>query len=160
MPIRRCHRRQLVAERVGLRDGVDARAIGGVHRMQRLDREGHAIDRACSSNSPMPSRTISPRALQITRNDATAPVLRQAADDEDEATCAERQRLVDRTPIVVPGGAASLAVRRRQTSRRAQSGHRQTGVANSLRRVGETGRRDLIAPRCDASNAVTMANRR
>ena len=82
---------------------------------------------------------------------------RQAADDEDQALRAERQRLVDGAAVVVQRRAPALAIRRRKHPAAAIAGDREPGVADAQRRVLESRRGDLVAPRRDAANAVPRA---
>ena len=86
---------KLVADVERLLERVDARALGGLHGMQRLDRERH------------------PRFPRLRKNhgDAIAHLLAgaaqilgargQPADDEDQTSRAELVRLLDRAPVVV-----------------------------------------------------------
>src|SRR5450631_417841 len=114
-----------------MRHGVDAGAIGGVHRMQRLDRERHT------------------RGMRV---------FTQLADAEHEARRAEFQSFVDGTFVVIERGAASRAVGGRKHAAATIAGEAQTRVANVLRRFLETRCRDLIAPWRYVANAVVRAS--
>ena len=93
--------RQLIAQRVGLRERVHARAISSVHRVQRLDRERHPCRLRVLQQFADAIAHHFACAAQVFRDDAAAAILGQAADDQDEATRAERQRLIDRAPVVI-----------------------------------------------------------
>ncbi len=114
-------RSQLVAEIVGVLHRVHAGALGGVHRVQRLDRERHArAARVVEELADAVAHHFA-RAGEILRFDRAGAILRQPADDEDQASRAERERLVDRAPVVVLRRAPAFAVRRPGTSRRGNS---------------------------------------
>jgi len=82
---------------------------------------------------------------------------RQTADDQDQAGGAERERLVDRPPVVVECCAPAFAIDRGEHPAAAVAGYRETGIADAQRRVLQSCRRDLVAPWGDAANTVARA---
>ena len=94
-----------------MRQRVHAGAVGGVHRVQRLDRQRHA-GRARVVEQLGDAVAHLARAPAMSFEPAPVGVLRQAADDEHEARRAERQRLVDGAAIVVARRGAARGVGR------------------------------------------------
>ena len=84
---------------------VDAGAVGGVHRMQRLDRERHADVLRVLERRGDAVADVAARREQVLRLRRAGERARQAADDEDEARRPELPGLVDRAPVVVERGA-------------------------------------------------------
>ena len=105
---------QLVAQVVGVRQRVDARAVGGVHRMQRLDRQRHARRARVFEQLADAVAHHLARAAEVLANDAAVAVLGQAADDQHQAGRPQRQRLVDGALVVVERSASAGAVGRRE----------------------------------------------
>ena len=151
-------RAQLVAQIVGVLHRVHARAVGGVHRVQRLDRERHARRARVAEELADAVAHHFARAGEILRFDGAGAILRQPAHDEYQAARAQGERLVDRAPVVVLRRAPAFAVRGREHSAAAIAGDRESGVAYAPRRVLQPGGRHLVAPRRDAANAVAGAS--
>ena len=107
---------ELVAEIVRLRERVHAGAVGGIHGMQRLDRQRHARLPRVGQERANASRTCD-RAPARSRES-----LRQPSHHEDEALRADRGRLVNRAPIVVERGAPPGLVGGRKHAAAAQAG--------------------------------------
>ena len=87
---------QLVAEIVGVRERVHAGAVGGVHRMQRLDRERHAGLRAHGAAAPRAVAHLLARAGDVAASPSAArPTI------EHEALRADGGGFVDGAAVVV-----------------------------------------------------------
>ena len=106
---------QLVAQVVGVREGVHAGAVGGKHRMQRLDRQRHLCLPRIGQERGQRVADLASGVIDVAR------AFRQAADDENEALRADRGGFVDRAPVIVERGASSCRRRRRETCRRGTS---------------------------------------
>ena len=132
-----------VADVERLAERVHAGAVGGIHRMQRLDRERRRRRRSHSRAArAIASSTCVARARDVLRRRRAGPrELRQAADDEDQARRAERRRLVDGAAIVVEHLGVG-ATRRPGTCRRGNS------------RKGESRRRERL---CTARSRPTAS---
>src|ERR1700741_5168677 len=134
-----------VAQVEGLLERIDARALGGLHRVQRLDRERHAgfscfgQDRRDSvfNLGSCTAKGFSPR--------------RQAAHDQDQALRIQLVRLLDRAPVVV------APVLRREEAATAQAGHDEVFLPNRSLGFRKTHLCDLISPGRDAADAVARA---
>jgi hypothetical protein len=143
--------RELVAQVERLRQGVDAGAVGRVHRVHRLDRDRHAARARVVEDRAEAVADHVARAAQILR------ALREPARDDDEAPRLDRRGLVDRAQVVVDRGLAAFAVGRREESAAAQAGHRQAVVAKNARGFLCADLRQLVAPRTDAADVVPAA---
>ena len=105
----------------------------------------------------MPSSTCGVGGRQVLRRRRARPrELRQAADDEDKAGRAERRRLVDRAPVVVPRLLAVRAVGREHAAA-AVAGELEPRVLHGAHGAVEPDRRDLVAPGRDRAHAVPGA---
>ena len=133
---------QLVAEVVGLRERVHAGAVGGEHRMQRLDRERHACLPRIGQQRGEPSRTCRARVGDVAR------ALRQPADHEDEALRADGGGFVDGAAVVVERRAAPGVVGGGKHAAAAKAGD------------GHPVRADELAPRARAAGLHDVAPRR
>ena len=125
--------------------------------MLRLDGERHAGGTRVVQQCADPVAHHFARAGEILVDDRAAAILRQAADREDEAARAEFAGFVDGAAVVVLRRAPAAAIGRGEHAAAAQARHDESGVAKSARRIGKAGRRDLVAPRRDAANAVARA---
>ena len=103
---------QLVAEIVGVRERVHAGAVGGEHRMQRLDRQRYLCLPRIGQERGERVADLASRVGDVAR------AFRQAADHENEALRADRGGFVDGAAVVVERGAPSCRRRRRETCRR------------------------------------------
>lgn len=92
---------QLAGDIERLVDRVHAGAVGCVHRVQRLDGERHTRRTGMRQHGRDAVGDHLARARQV------AGRARQAADDEDEAICAEFGGLVDGAEVVVDIGLAA-----------------------------------------------------
>ena len=84
----------------------------------------------------------------------TVAVLRQTADDENEAGRTERQRLVDRALVVVERSFTAGTVGGGEHAAAAIARKRHTGVAKALRGFLQARRRDLVAPGREPADAM------
>ena len=139
---------QYIAEVVGLRERVHAGAVGGEHRMQRLDRERYLL--AAHRAGARPAR----RAPAGARRDV-ARTFRQSADHENEALRADRGGFVDARrlsssaarPGVIGGG--NMPPRQRPVTSSVR--------ADELGRTLEAAGLHDVAPRRDRGNAGSGA---
>ncbi len=119
-----------------LRQRVHAGAVGGVHRVQRLDRERHAAGARVLEQLADAVAHLLARAGEVLR--AMRPA-RPSAGRRPPApgTAPRRPRLVDRAPVVVERRAPALAVGGREHAAAAIAGDGEAGVADAPRRVLE-----------------------
>ena len=103
-----------------------AGAIGAVHGMQRLERQGDAGCSGVLEQQAGAFQHLGARACQVLRT------LRQPAHDHDKAGCSQLGGLVDGPAIVLDVGLERRAVRRRDVGAAAISAHLQPGVADAL----------------------------
>src|SRR5258708_9203347 len=133
-----------VAEIVGLGQRVDASAVGGVHRVERLDGQLHAGL----------SRVRQQRGDAVADDPAGAgDVARaggEAADDEHQALRADRRRLLDGAAVVV-----ACAVARAEHAAAAEAGDGHAVIGEDARRLGNAAFGEAIAPWRDGADAVT-----
>ena len=93
-----------VAEIERLLERVDAGAVGGVHRMERLDRERHADAPGVLERRRDAVAHVAPRREQVLRLRRAGEGAGQAADDEHQARRVQHFRFVDGAPVVVERG--------------------------------------------------------
>ena len=149
---------QLVAEIVGVLHRVHARAVGRVHRMQRLDRERHARGARVARSSPMPSRTISRAPARSF--DSIVP----SRFFGSPPTTSTRHRAPSASASSTARRLSSCAARRPSRSERREhpaaaiAGDRESGIPDAPRRVLQAGGRHLVSPGRDAADAVAGAS--
>ena len=150
-------RSQFVAKIVRMPHCIDAGAVRGVHRMQRLDCKRHRGGPGVFEELSDPVAYHFPCAGHVLGNDATVAILRQTADDEHEAGRTERQRLVDRALVVVERCLAAGAIHGGEHTATTITRQRETGVAKALRGLLEARRRHLVAPGRDPADTTARA---
>ena len=131
---------QFVAEVVRLRERVHAGAVGGVHGMQRLDRERHARLPRVRQKRVQCLAHLAARAVKIAR------AFRQAADHEHEALRADRGGFVDGAAVVVDRGAAGGFIGGRKHAAAAEPGDGHVMRADELSRPLGPARLHDVAP--------------
>ena len=137
--------------------GVHAGAVGGIDRMQRLDRQRHVCRRA---HSPA-SRRCRPRPAPARRRypwTARCPAANIAAGRRPPARCRARRAPSPRRPrggcrrapraMRGVGGEHAAAAIARQL---------QPGIAHRARRAVEADGGDLVAPGIDGADAMARA---
>jgi hypothetical protein len=136
---------------------VHTGALGGGHRMQRLDRQRHSGRAGIFEKLRDAVFDLRVRGGDIlARRAAGTGILREAPRDQHETRCAQRLRFIHRAAVVV---ARLDPVDRvgREHAAAAISGKRKPGVADCLGGALDPGRRNLIAPGVDRANAVPRA---
>ena len=138
---------QLVAEIVGMREGVHAGAVGGEHRMQWLDRERHVC-------LPRMGQERSERVAHLpARVGDVAGALRQSADHEDEALRADGGGFVDCAAVVVERRAPPGVIGGGKHAAAAKAGDGHPVRADEFCRALETAGLHDVAPGRDRGNA-------
>ncbi len=138
---------QRIAEIIGLGQRIDAGAVGGIHRVQRLDRQLHAgVPRIRQQRGD-------PVADQVARGGEIARARRQPADHQHQAMRADRRRLVDGAAVVVERACQPGAVELGEHAAAAEAGDGQAVGADRRRRRGHAHRLELVAPGRDAGDA-------
>jgi hypothetical protein len=140
-----------VAEVERLPGGIDAGAIGGVGRMQRLDRQRHP--RVARIVQHLGDRVVHLRSrfADILRGRTARPrILRQSSHHKHHAGRAQRPGLVDGATVVVAHFGAMRGVRGK---------HPAAAIARQLNpgivhRAIEPDCSDLVAPGIDRADAV------
>jgi len=78
-------------------------------------------------------------------------------DDQDQALRAQRNRFVDRAPVVVQSRPPAVAIGRWKHSAAAIAANDKSSVADARCGLLEASGRDLVAPRRNAADAVAGA---
>src|SRR5215510_6109088 len=139
---------KLVAQVERLFHRVHARAIGAVHRVQRLDRERHA------RRARVVEDLADPVAHHLARAGEVLRFLRQPAGYDDEAVRSERRCVIDRAQVVVDRRLTTLAVRGGKEACADEAGDGEAVVADHPRRLLRAGFRHLVPPGRDAADVV------
>ena len=143
---------QLVAEVERLRKRVHAGAVGGIHRMQRLDRERHAGGARARQKRAKSVAHHGARAADVAR------AVRQSAADEHETFGAQGRGLVDGALVVVDGALAPRRIGRREHAAAAEVGDAEAVVAHDAGSFREPDLCHLVAPGRNRGDAELCAS--
>ena len=131
-----------------LLDGVEAGAVVGVHRMQRLQRQTNLRSARVFAKPGRALRDLRAGKRQIAR------ARRKRADDHHETGRAQRRRLIYGAAIVRERRLKSRSVARGKISGAAIAGHLQSRVANLARDCGDVPPFEIAPPGTDAAETV------
>ena len=130
-----------------MREGVHAGAVGGEHRMQRLDRERHVCLPRMGQERGERVAHLPSRVADVAR------ALRQPADHEDEALRADGGGFVDRAAVVVERRAPPGVIGGGKHAAAAKAGDGHPVRADEFCRALEAAGLHDVAPGRDRGNA-------
>jgi hypothetical protein len=146
-----------VAEVERVLRGVHAGAVGGIGRMQRLDRERQSCLLRIVQHLGDAVMHLIARCGDVLGHRAAGPrILRQAADDEHDAGGTERDGLVNGAAVVVACRAAMRVIGREHAAA-AIARQIEPRVLHRAHGTVETDGSDLVAPGIDGADAEPRA---
>jgi hypothetical protein len=125
--------------------------------VQRLDRQRHPGIASVQKEFADAVAHHFSCAGEILRFDFAVAADGQAPDDQDQALRAQRNRFVDRAPVVVQSRPPAVAIGRWKHSAAAIAANDKSSVADARCGLLEASGRDLVAPRRNAADAVAGA---